>query len=89
MTDQELAERYFEERILPVLEGLPEDGVRHLRERYVADALANPEAVRQLREIDETLAALGQLDGTTASSVRLLAGLTAEELDELGGVEEP
>ena len=32
--------------------------------------------------------ALDQLDGTTASSVGLLAGLTPTELDELGGVED-
>ncbi|WP_433165459.1 type II toxin-antitoxin system VapB family antitoxin [Kribbella sp. CA-247076] len=33
--------------------------------------------------------ALEQLDGTTASSVRLLADLTPGELDEIGGVDEP
>jgi hypothetical protein len=33
--------------------------------------------------------ALQQLDGTVASSVALLAGLTREELDGVGGVSEP
>jgi flagellar biosynthesis/type III secretory pathway protein FliH len=32
---------------------------------------------------------LKKLDGSTASSVALLTGLTREELDELGGVSEP
>ena len=35
------------------------------------------------------LDALGQLDGTTASSVRLLANLSATGLDDIGGLEEP
>ncbi|GAB3947523.1 hypothetical protein GCM10029976_076940 [Kribbella albertanoniae] len=35
------------------------------------------------------LDALGQLDGTTASSVRLLANLTPGELADIGGVDEP
>ena len=35
------------------------------------------------------LEALGQLDGTTASSVRLLANLSATELDDVGGIDEP
>jgi|RhiMethySRZTD1v2_1073278.scaffolds.fasta_scaffold4106129_1 hypothetical protein len=35
------------------------------------------------------LEALGQLDGTTASSVRLLANLSATELDDIGGLDEP
>ncbi|GAA2819669.1 hypothetical protein [Kribbella solani] len=35
------------------------------------------------------LEALGQLDGTAAGSVRLLAKLSPAELDDLGGVDEP
>jgi hypothetical protein len=35
------------------------------------------------------LEALGQLDGSTASSVRLLANLSATELDDIGGLDEP
>lgn len=34
------------------------------------------------------LDALGQLDGSVASSVALLAGLTREELDDVGGAPE-
>lgn len=37
---------------------------------------------------DEVLAALAQLDGTVASGLRLLTGLTQDELDEIGGVTE-
>jgi hypothetical protein len=33
--------------------------------------------------------ALQQLDGTVASSVALLTGLSPEELDDVGGVSEP
>lgn len=54
MTDDEtLAARYFDEEQAPGLraDGMPEDGVAHLRQRYITGALANPEAVRQLREI--------------------------------------
>jgi hypothetical protein len=35
------------------------------------------------------LDALGQLDGSTASSVRLLANLSPTELDDVGGIDEP
>ena len=35
------------------------------------------------------LEALGQLDGTAASSVRLLTNLSSAELDDIGGVDEP
>jgi hypothetical protein len=54
MTDDEtLAARYFDEEQAGRLraDGLPEDGIAHLRQRYITDAVANPEAVRQLREI--------------------------------------
>ena len=34
------------------------------------------------------LEALGQLDGSSASSVGLLAGLSKNELDNIGGIEE-
>jgi hypothetical protein len=29
---------------------MPEDGIAYLRASYIRDALANPEALRQLRE---------------------------------------
>ncbi len=54
MTDIEtLAARYFDEKIGPDLQrdGMPEEGVAHLRRQYIEGAVANPEAVRQLREI--------------------------------------
>jgi hypothetical protein len=35
------------------------------------------------------VAALRQLDGSVASSVALLAGISRDELDEFGGVSEP
>lgn len=39
-------------------------------------------------EVNEVLAALAMLDGSLASAVCLLAGITPAELDELGGVTE-
>lgn len=47
-----LAARYFDEEQAPGLrsDGMPPDGIAHLRQRYIRDAVANPEAVRQLRE---------------------------------------
>ena len=40
-------------------------------------------------EINEGIkAALGQLNGTTAARVSLLTGISAEELDDLGGLPE-
>lgn len=52
MTDEDLAYRYFDEHQGPSLsrDGIPSEVVDSLRQRYVRDALANPEAVRQLRE---------------------------------------
>lgn len=45
--------------------------------------------VEQSKDIQAQVAAdLSQLDGTTRSRVRLLTGLTDEQLDELGGLEE-
>ena len=35
---------------------------------------------------EEIRVALDQLDGTTESAVRLLTGLTAEQIQELGGM---
>ena len=35
------------------------------------------------------LEALGQLDGSSASSVALLAGLSKKDLDDIGGIKEP
>ena len=43
---------------------------------------------KQLEINQQVIEALGQLDGSTAKSVGLLAGLTPEELDKLGGVED-
>lgn len=53
MTDEELAARYFDEELAGGLrnEGMPDDGIAHLRERYIKDAIANPIAVQQLREM--------------------------------------
>lgn len=42
--------RYYLEE--PLRNGrVPEDGIEHLRKQYVNDATANPEALKQLREI--------------------------------------
>jgi hypothetical protein len=35
------------------------------------------------------LDALGQLDGSSANSVALLAGLSKKEMDDIGGIVEP
>jgi hypothetical protein len=47
-----LAARYFNENEEPGLrrDGVPEEGIEHLRRRYVNDVVANPEALRQLAE---------------------------------------
>lgn len=52
ITDEALAFRYFDEhRALSFSrDGLPPEGVEYLRKQYVRAALANPEAMRQLRE---------------------------------------
>jgi hypothetical protein len=51
--DAELAGRYFDEQQASGLrrDGMPEEGIAYLRQRYIHDACANPEAVRQLREM--------------------------------------
>lgn len=51
--DEALAARYFDEEQAPGLraDGMPDEGITHLRLRYIADAAANPEAMRQLREM--------------------------------------
>ena len=50
--DEALAARYFDEVIAPGLQrdGMPEEGIVHLRRRYARDAAANVEAARWLRE---------------------------------------
>lgn len=56
MADADLAARFFDEHKAPGLrrEGFTDDTIESLRARYVADARANPEAVRQLRELYPT-----------------------------------
>jgi hypothetical protein len=50
--DEELAARFFDEEQAPGLrrDGMPAEGIEHLRRRYIVDACASAEAVRQLRE---------------------------------------
>lgn len=43
----------------------------------------------QVPTFEQVQESLTRLDGTTASAVCLLTGLTREELDDLGGVTEP
>lgn len=52
MTDEELVASYFDEQLAPGLRaaGTPADGIDHLRNNYVTGALANAEALRQIRE---------------------------------------
>lgn len=52
MTNEELAAYYFDVAMTPALveSGMPQDGIDHLRQRYVIDACANPRAVLELRE---------------------------------------
>jgi hypothetical protein len=45
-----MALAYWSENIRPTLGDLPIPGLRHLRDRYVMDVRANPEALRQVRE---------------------------------------
>lgn len=51
--DEVLAERYFNEHVLPGLtaDGLPSDVLAQMRENYIVDALASPLAREQLREM--------------------------------------
>ncbi len=51
MTDAELAARYWAEHQEPGLlrDGIPDDALASMRRRYIEDACANPEAVRQIR----------------------------------------
>jgi hypothetical protein len=50
-TDAELASRWFDEKLLPMLhdDGVADDEIGALRSRHVTDACLNSEAVRQLR----------------------------------------
>jgi len=47
-----LAARYFAENDEPGLrsDGMPDEGIDHLRRHYVDGVMASPEAQRQLRE---------------------------------------
>lgn len=47
VTDEQILD-YWDEHIRPTLGVMPDDGIAHLRGRYVADVRANPEAVRQI-----------------------------------------
>lgn len=51
VTDEERAERYFDECISfsLVQDGVSKDGIAHLRQQYVRFALDNPAAVEELR----------------------------------------
>lgn len=48
--DERAALAYWSENIRPTLGDLPLPGLRYLRDRYVLDAQANPEALAQLRD---------------------------------------
>jgi hypothetical protein len=52
-TGQELAGRYFTENIEPDVRsaGFPDDMIEAARARYIRDATANPEAMRQIRDM--------------------------------------
>lgn len=54
--DERRAVRAFNqrERYALIRDGVPIEAIRQLRERYVRDVLANPEALRQLRDLDLT-----------------------------------
>lgn len=51
-SDEALAGRYFDEVSAPDFrrDGIPLEGVAHLRRTYIEGATGNPEAMRQLRE---------------------------------------
>lgn len=49
--DAAAARAYFDEWIAPGLEGLPDVGIEHLRERYVKDLMKEPGARAQMREL--------------------------------------
>jgi hypothetical protein len=51
--DGATAGRYFDDQILPGLleDGTPADGIAHLRQRYIKDAVADRAAMGQLREL--------------------------------------
>jgi hypothetical protein len=51
--DGATAGRFFDDQILPGLleDGMPADGIAHLRQRYLKDAVADRAAMAQLREL--------------------------------------
>jgi hypothetical protein len=51
--DGATAGRFFDDQILPGLleDGMPADGIAHLRQRYIKDAVADRAAMAQLREL--------------------------------------
>lgn len=57
---EDLAAQYFDEEQAPGLraDGMPEEGIAHLRQRYIRDAAANPDAVRELRDLFDAPATL-------------------------------
>jgi hypothetical protein len=59
---------YWDLYIRPYLvaSGTPEDGLTHLRARYLTDVRASPEALRQIAELRDT----GWLDRTEARDAR-------------------
>ena len=61
-----------------------------VRAARIAQLAATGVTIRPLADVlnPHIAANLAQLDGTTASSVALLTGMTRAELDELGGVPE-
>lgn len=73
-TDAALAALHFSKHQEPDLRncGMPDDGIAHLRDRYIRDAIASPEAVRQLRRMYGPNAATScdQCGNTNAADLR-------------------
>lgn len=62
MTDEELAAQYFDEQQAPDMRrsGMPEEGIAHLRQRYLRDVALSAEAMTELRAYDELRGGLVQ-----------------------------
>jgi hypothetical protein len=56
------------------------------KKQYVAEAVAYYTEHRRAEIEDGVKAALACLDGSREADVRLLTGLTAERIEELGGI---
>jgi hypothetical protein len=56
------------------------------KKQYVAEAVAYYTEHRRAEIEDGVKAALASLDGSREADVRLLTGLTAERIEELGGI---